>query len=54
MVLRKFIYYTTNIVTVLLIVKRFFVKNEIFSRYIVITYNEFQPTIKVKNFGLSY
>ena len=29
-------------------------ENENFSRYIVITYNEFQPTIKVENSGLSY
>ena len=40
--------------TVWLIVKQFFVKNEHFSRYIVITYNEFQHTIKVENSGLSY
>ena len=31
-----------------------FVKNENFSRYITITYNEFQPTIGVENSGLSY
>ena len=54
MLFRNFIFCTTNIVTVWLIVKPFFVKNENFSRNIVITYNEFQPTIKVENSGLSY
>ena len=37
-----------------LIVKPIFVKNENFSRYIIITYNEFQLTIKVENSGLFY
>ena len=32
----------------------FFVKNENCSRYILITYNEFQPKVKVENSGLSY
>ena len=35
----------------IIIVKPFFVKNEKFSRYIVVTYNEFQPTIKLENSG---
>ena len=54
MFFRNFIFCTTNIVTVWLIVKPFFVKNKNFSRYIVITYNKFQPTIEVENPGLSY
>ena len=54
MLSRNFIFCTTSIVTVWLIVKPFFVKNEKFSRHIVITYNEFQHTIEVENFGLSY
>ena len=51
---RSFIFCTTNIMTVSLIVKPLFIKNENFSRYIVIAYNEFQPTIEVENSGLSY
>ena len=54
MLLQNFISYTTNIVTVWLILKPCFVKNENFSHYIVITYNKFQPPIKVENWGLSY
>ena len=54
MLFRNFIFCTTNIVTVWLIVKPSIVKNENFLRYIVITYNEFQPTIKVENSDLSY
>ena len=53
MLFRNFIFCTTSIVTVCLIVEQFFVKNENFSRYTVITYNKFQPTIKVENSGLS-
>ena len=53
MLFLNFIFCTTNIVTVWLIVKPFFVKNENFSHNIVITYNEFQSTIK-ENSGLSY
>ena len=54
MLFRNFIFCTTNIVTVLLIVKPFFGIKENFSHYIVITHNEFQPTIEVENSGLSY
>ena len=53
MLFRNFIFCTTNIVTVWLIVKPFFVKDENFSPYIVIIYKEFQPTIKVENLDLS-
>ena len=32
----------------------FLVKNENLTHYIVITYNEFQPTIKIENSDLCY
>ena len=55
MLFRNFIFSTTNIVTVWLIVKPFFMKQKMFHVILyLITYNEFQPTIKVENSGLSY
>ena len=54
MLLQNFIFCATNMVTIWLIVKSFFVRNENSALYIVITYNEFQPTIKVENLDLCY
>ena len=54
MLFRNFIFCTINILNVWLIVNSFFAKSENFSRQIVFTYNEFQPTIKVEKQGLFY